>query len=240
MKRFYLLLFNLVFASQIFSQHALYLGVKGGIGGMFNQYNLGSSPSFVNYGFSLGSGARQVTTGLTIPAQAELVYGFKKLRLGYQFEFLRNTSKGYNIKYINYSVSTKDTSINQEGYSNYFTHALLIEYELYEKDFFKIVPEVSIGIYTGKNMQGNTETNFQQNFKNRVKAGLGINFEFAVKRVSFLINPHYTLIVQQSSQATDQKGYVHNICLNIGLRFNLLKPQVAIESAPAEPDQGAE
>ncbi|MFN8309547.1 MAG: hypothetical protein U0T73_06240 [Chitinophagales bacterium] len=219
------------------AQHAFFIGVKSGVAGDFVQYKNASYTLYGQSGLPISAQARLTSQGLTVPLQAELVYGYKKLRIGYQFEYMRTFNSVYSYKLNTATISNTDTSITDVSIrQNYFCHSLLFEYILYENKYFRFVPGVSFGLFHG-NSDATIEPFDQTILKNKFKVGVSLNAEVVLGRLSLLITPQYNMIRLQNFANANQSGFAHVIGLQVGLRFNCIKPDNPDAKPLPEPEE---
>lgn len=226
-----LLLFCLLVLSAFsFGQSQFYIGLKGGIGGCFYQYNAASTNSYVIGG--INSTTRLTSRGPSIPAVVELIYSIGKFRVGYQFEYERILTTAYTYKTYNSAYSISDTTINNPSITqHFFCHNLLLEYQLYTHKHLHIVPDLSFGYFHGVSAATEAPYDFSSLNQNRFKIGVAMNFEYQLGQVSIVATPQYGLVPIKSIYDPNQKGYMHFIGLHVGVRIGCIKLQ-----DPAAPD----
>ena len=180
MKKSTVLFCLLTIGLSAFSQGQFIIGVKGGIAGAFYQFNSASfnnpNPGNVN-----GSGYTKVTSkGPSIPAILELIYGTKKFRVGYQFEYERILTSAYSYKTYNQYGSFNDTTINDASITqHFFSHNILREYIVYDDGkHLRLVPDLSFGYFHGISSATLAPYDFSALNANRFKIGLALNLEY--------------------------------------------------------------
>ncbi|MFN8276529.1 MAG: hypothetical protein U0T84_03525 [Chitinophagales bacterium] len=222
-----LLVFTSLFlAFGLQAQHAFYIGAKSGVAGNFVQYKNLPYTYYVN-NLPYSSQAQLVSKGLTVPVQAELIYGYKKLRVGYQFEYLRTFNTAYTYRLSTFTIGLNDTTISTNTIrQNYFCHSLVLEYILVQTKHFNLVPGVSFGLFHG-NSDATIEPFDQTVLKNKFKVGIGVNAEVVLGQVSILVTPQYNLIRLQNYGAANQSGFTHIIGLEAGIRVNCVRSENA-------------
>jgi hypothetical protein len=224
-KRAFLVVFILLCVHAGFGQSQFYIGLKGGIDGCFYQYT--ASPTSVYFNpYAQSSSTKLTSRGPAIPAVLELIYSIGKFRVGYQFEYERILTTAYTYRTYNVSQSVVDTTINNPNITqHFFCHNLLIEYVVYNKKHLKLVPDLTFGYFHGLSEATEAPYDFSSLNQNRFKIGVAINLEYQLGQVSIVATPHYGLVPIKSLYDANQKGYMHFIGLDIGIRISTMKQQ---------------
>lgn len=217
-----------------FSQGQFIIGIKGGISGAFYQFNSGTfnNPGIINYN---GSGYTKVTSkGPSIPALLELIYGTKKFRVGYQFEYERILTSSYSYKTYNQYGSFNDTTINDASITqHFFCHNLLLEYIVYDNGKnLRLVPDITFGYFHGISSSTMAPYDFSSLNANRFKIGVALNLEYYFGPYNVVITPSYGLVPVKALADPNEKGYLHILGIHIGMRFNVTKGKQQAESNP--------
>ena len=218
-----------------FCQGQFIIGVKGGISGAFYTFN-SSAVSNPNPIFTNGSGyTRIVSTGPSIPALLELIYGTKKFRVGYQFEYERIMTSSYKVKNYNQSASYSDTTVYDATITqHFFCHNLLLEYIVFDNGKnLRIVPDITFGYFHG--VSGSTTMapyDFSSLNANRFKIGVALNAEYYFGPYNVVASPNFSLAPEKSLVDPTSKGYLFFVGLHIGMRFNVTKGKQQSEANP--------
>jgi hypothetical protein len=217
----FVLIFNIVH-----SQHHLYLGARAGAGYASDMYKLtglvfGSdySPSLdPMQTHSLKSNTNAVGTGL----KAELLYGYKIFRIGYQFDYLYFRG----ISYVD-RITPPESGTGRETFSgrsnsqeNFIGNSILFEVTAFQKKLFSVSPNVSAGHFVEVNSRGTANTGYFQ-------AGAGLMLGFDVKGMTLYINPDYTLrysreVYHDATTFKNPYRLIQSALLNFGIRGDLL------------------
>jgi hypothetical protein len=218
-------IFCLFFACHaVFSQGQFIVGVKGGINGCFYTFN--SSASNIPYANLNGTGyTKVVSKGPSIPALFELIYGTKKFRVGYQFEYERILTTSYSYKSYNSYGSFNDTAINDASITqHFFCHNLLIEYIVYDNSKnLRLVPDITFGYFHGVSNADLAPYDFSALNANRFKFGAALNLEYYRGPYTLVTTPSFTVAPVKSVIDPNEKGYMFFVGINIGLRFDVTK-----------------
>jgi hypothetical protein len=175
-----------------FSQGQFIIGVKGGINGCFYMFNTASLPGVSTYN---GTYTRINSHGPAIPALFELIYGTKKFRVGYQFEYERILTTGYSYHTYNASYSYTDTTVGDNSITqHFFCHNLLLEIIVYDNKRLKIVPDITFGYFHGVTSATIAPYDFSQLNQNRFKIGVALNLEYSLGPLSVVATPEYSII----------------------------------------------
>ena len=217
-----------------FGQGQFIIGVKGGISGAFYQFNSGSfnNPGIINYN---GSGYTKVTSkGPAIPALLELIYGTKKFRVGYQFEYERILTSAYSYKTYNQYGSFNDTTINDASITqHFFCHNILLEYIVYDDHkHLRLVPDITFGYFHGISSATLAPYDFSSLNANRFKIGVALNLEYYLGPYNIVVTPSYGLVPVKALIDPNEKGYMHIVGLHIGIRFNVTKDKQMNDANP--------
>ena len=218
-----------------FGQGQFIIGIKGGISGAFYTFNSGAfnNPNSVNVN---GSGySKIVSTGPSIPALLELMYGTKKFRVGYQFEYERILTSSYKIKNYNQSASYSDTTVYSGTITqHFFCHNIILEYIVFDNHKnLRLVPDITFGYFHG--ISGSTTMapyDFSSLNGNRFKFGVALNAEYYFGPYSVVASPTFTMAPVKSSIDPASKGYLFFVGLHVGMRFNVTKSKQEAEKNP--------
>ena len=227
---------SLIIASHgAFAQGQFIIGVKGGIDGCIYQFN--SSTSNLNNPYINLNGAgytRIVSTGPAIPALFELIYGTKKFRVGYQFEYDRILTTSYKVKVYNATGSYGDTSVYDPTITqHFFCHNLLIEYIVFDNGKnFRVVPDIVFGYFHGVSSATMAPYDFSSLNANRFKFGAALNLEYYFGPYMVVATPNFTLAPVKAIADPTEKGYMFFLGLHIGMRFNVTKSKQEAEKSP--------
>jgi len=234
MKRMTVLFCIVAYAAAGFSQGQFIIGVKGGMDGCFYQFNSSSAnlPPTVN--LNGANYTKIVSTGPSIPALAELIYGTKKFRVGYQFEYERILTSSYKLKVYNASGSYGDTSVYDPTITQHlFCHNLLIEYIVYDNHKnLRLVPDLTFGYFMGISGATLAPYDFSALNANRFKIGIALNLEYYFGPYSVVMTPNYSLIPIVAAMDPTEKGYMHFLGIHIGMRFNVTKSKQEADQNP--------
>ena len=226
MKRVFSIVALLLCVHAGFGQSQFIVGVKGGISGCFYQFNAAPTSTYFNQGGYLQSSSTKLTSrGPSIPVLFELIYGTKKFRVGYQFEYERILTTAYTYKTYNLSNSIVDTTINNPNITqHFFCHNLLIEYIVWDDHKrFRLVPDLSFGYFHGLTEATEAPYDFSALNQNRFKIGIALNMEYYFGQIAVVATPSYGLVPIKSIYDPTQKGYMHFVGIHIGMRFNTIK-----------------
>lgn len=193
------------------------IGVQTGAAGMFYQYN-GYNPRFTT-----------TAKSVAIPARADVLFGFRGFRFGYQFDYKHAFVKQFVTDYADNAQGTDNTA-EVDYRRNVFTHLFLMEYAMRvrtKKVPFAITPCFGIGGYKGFTFDRNTgvKTKYEDRWKSRWAIAAGLNFEITKRRFVFLIGPNYMLNLFESKLNNTDRGLMHSVSLNLAFRLNLLRPR---------------
>jgi hypothetical protein len=219
MKRSIAIVLFLLINAMAFSQVKLYLGARGGGGVMMSKSQLkelktqdGRDAVFKN------------RNAWSAQAKGEVLLGFKRLRIGYQF--LYNFSAPIN------QSSSEQPLMNREQFATYlnssqtqfFGHYALVEVAVINRPHFALTPGIAIGTYTGFNRDENTNeaVKLRNVTKNRFSIGTELNFEAKFGRCVIFGSPNYYLFSMQDKASKEWKQYKHFLGADIGFRVNLL------------------
>lgn len=194
--------------------------------GCFYQYNAAPTSTFFNpNGIAQSTSTRLTSSGPSVPVLFELVYGVKKFRIGYQFEYERILTTSYTYKTYNVSSSFVDTTINNPNISqHFFCHNLIMEYVVWDDHkHFRFVPGLAFGYFHGVSDATEAPYDFSTLNQNRFKIGFDLNLEYTLGQISIVATPHYGLVPIKAMADPNQKGYMHFVGLNVGIRFNCIK-----------------
>ena len=217
-----LALYCLVLASYSgFGQGQFIIGVKGGINGCFYTFNTDAIPAS---SISGGSYIRINSRGPAIPALFELIYGNKKFRVGYQFEYERILTTAYSYKTFNTAQSVIDTTVGDNTITqHYFCHNILLEYIIYDRKKIKVVPDITFGYFHGVSSADIAPYDFSALNQNRFKIGVAMNFEYWLGPLGVVATPQFSVEPIKAAEDPNSKGYMFFVGLNFGLRFNVTK-----------------
>lgn len=219
-----------------FGQGQFIIGVKGGVDGCIYQFN-SSSTNFNNPNLNLnGAGyTKIVSSGPAIPALVELIYGTKKFRVGYQFEYDRILTTSYKVKvYSPYSSSYGDTSVYDPTITqHFFCHNLLLEVIAWDNHKnFRLVPDIVFGYFHGISSATLAPYDFSSLNANRFKFGGELNMEYYFGPYSVVATPNFTLAPVKAIADPTEKGYMFFLGLHIGMRFNVTKSKQEAAQSP--------
>jgi hypothetical protein len=201
------------------------IGVKGGIDGCFYQFNSSAVNIPVN-GVNVGSDyTRVVSKGPSIPALFELIYGTKKFRVGYQFEYERILTTSYRVHVFNASGTYGDTSVYDPTITqHFFCHNLLLEYIVFDNHKnFRLVPGADLAPYDVSALNAN-----------RFKFGGELNLEYYLGPYSVVTTPNFTVAPIKAVADPNEKGYMFFVGINIGIRFNVTKSKQEASQSPSK------
>jgi hypothetical protein len=219
-----------------FSQGQFIIGVKGGMDGAFYTFN--SSPTNLPINSTYGMGyTRIVSSGPSIPALLELIYGTKKFRVGYQFEYERILTTSYKVKVYDASGSYGDTTVYDPTITqHFFCHNLLIEYIVYDNGKnLRLVPDIVFGYFHGVSGATMAPYDFTALNMNRFKFGAALNLEYYLGPYNFVATPNFTLAPVKSIIDPNEKGYMFFVGINVGMRFNVTKSKQEADNNPKKP-----
>jgi len=216
-----------------FSQGQFIIGVKGGIGGAFYQFNSSSFNNLVNPLNGAGY-SKVVSTGASIPAIFELIYGTKKFRVGYQFEYERILTTSYRVKVYNQTGSYSDSSVYDPTITqHFFCHNLLLEYIVFDNHKnLRLVPDITFGYFHGISSATLAPYDFSSLNGNRFKIGVALNLEYYLGPYNVVVTPAYSLVPVKALEDPNEKGYLHFLSLHIGIRFNVTKNKQQNDISP--------
>lgn len=213
------------FCHTLFGQGQFIIGVKGGIDGCFYQFNSGSfnNPNVIN---TNGSGYTKVTsTGPSIPALFELIYGNKKFRVGYQFEYERILTSSYTVHNFSQSGTYGDTSVYDGTITqHFFCHNLLLEYIVFDNHKnIRLVPDITFGYFHGVSDATLAPYDFSSLNANRFKFGGALNVEYYFGPYNIVATPNFSVAPVKAIADPNQKGFMFFVGLHVGMRFNVTK-----------------
>ncbi len=199
------------------NRYELLIGIQSGVGGMFYSYQ-GYNPKFT-----------VKSQSIAVPAKAEVLFGYKGFRFGYQFDYKHAFVKQFVTDYTDNSAGTDNTAV-VDYRRNVFSHIFLMEYAARVKTKkvpFAITPCLGVGGFKGYtfNRDNGVKTKYKDQWKNRITLAAGLNFEITKRRFSFLIGPNYTLNIFEAKANNTDRGFIHSIGLNLDFRLNLLRPR---------------
>ena len=226
--------FSLIIACHgAFGQGQFIIGVKGGIDGCIYQFN-SSAGNLSGINLNGASYTKIVSTGPSIPALVELIYGTKKFRVGYQFEFERILTTSYRVKVYNATGSYGDTSVYDPTITQYFfCHNLLLEYIVFDNHKnLRVVPDIVFGYFHGVGGQDMAPYDFSALNANRFKFGAALNVEYYFGPYSVVAEPNFTVAPIKAIADPTEKGYMFFIGLHVGMRFNVTKSKQDAEANP--------
>lgn len=205
-----------------FGQRAEFLiGAKGGVNGCFYVFNTNQIPV---YSTNIGTYTKIVSSGPAIPALFELIFGTKKFRVGYQFEYERILTTSYRYKTFNASQAYVDTTVGDNSITqHYFCHNLLMEIIAYNNKRIKIVPDITFGYFHGLAGPTLAPYDISQLNQNRFKIGVALNFEYWLGPVGIVATPDFSVEPIKAAIDPNAKGNMFLVGLNIGLRFSVTK-----------------
>jgi len=230
-----LVLFCLLFASGLsFGQGQFIIGVKGGMDGCIYQFNSSSTSLPPNLNTNGTGYTRIVSTGPAIPALLELIYGTKKFRIGYQFEYDRILTTSYKVKVYNPSGAYGDTSVYDPTITqHFFCHNILIELIAFDNHKnLRLVPDIVFGYFHGLSSATLAPYDFSSLNANRFKFGGALNVEYYFGPYSVVATPNFTLAPVKAIADPTEKGYMFFIGLHIGMRFNVTKSKQEADQNP--------
>jgi hypothetical protein len=234
MKKSWILFCLFLGSHTAFAQGQFIIGIKGGISGVFYQFNSSSFGSPAP-GYTNGPGyTKIVSTGPSIPALFELIYGTKKFRVGYQFEYERILTTSYKIKNYNLGGSYSDTTVYDPTITqHFFCHNILLEYIVYNNGKnLRIVPDITFGYFHGVSSATLAPYDFSALNANRFKIGVALNLEYYFGPYNVVITPNYSLVPVKALIDPNEKGFMHFLGLHIGMRFNVTKSKQEAEKSP--------
>jgi hypothetical protein len=227
MKRLLFLFILVVIFNLTYSQHHVYLGARVGAGYGNEMYKLTGLVFGSDYSPSLQ--IMQTHTMITnvnavcADTKAEVLYGYKKFRVGYQFDYLLFKGVNYYSK-----LTPPETSGSQEIFrgsntklvEHFIGNSVLFEIIAFQKEFFSISPNLSIGYFIATG-------NAMIKSKNYIQTGAGLMFGFDVKQITLYINPDYTIRYcgeQYSSGTTFKNPFrlFQSVLINFGIRGDML------------------
>ena len=234
MKKIFAILCLFLAGHTAFSQGQFIIGVKGGIDGAFYTFNSSGTnlPPTVNLN---GAGYTHiVSTGPSIPALLELIYGTKKFRVGYQFEYERILTTSYKVKVYDASGAYGDTTVYDPTITqHFFCHNVLIEYIVYDNGKnLRLVPDITFGYFHGVTTSTMAPYDFSSLNANRFKFGGELNMEYYFGPYSVVATPNFTLAPVKAIADPTEKGYMFFLGLHIGMRFNVTKSKQEAAQSP--------
>lgn len=231
MKKALLLTFSLLLMLAAFSynRYEFLLGIGSGGGAAFYNYRL-YQQSYAYNGGTITTNATEKSIGANIPAHAEVLFGVKGFRMGYQFDFKHGIYSKFQRDLDDNSIAPDfDTTFNTRR--NLFGHYFLMEYAIpigaKGGCLIAATPFFGVGGYRGfvKDLTTGNETKYKDILKNRVTIKAGLNFEFTVRRFCFVVGPAYNYYNVKPKATTNNKGAFHAVSLDFSFRLNLVKPR---------------
>ncbi len=220
MKRSISIIIFLLVSAMTFSQVKLYLGARGGGGVMMSDNQL--------KGLKTAEGRDAVfkdRSAWSAQAKGELLFGYKRLRVGYQF--LYNFSAPIN------QSPAQQPLMNREQFATYlsssqtqfFGHYALVELAVINRPHFSLTPGIAAGTFTGFNRDSETDkaVKLRNVTKNRFSIGAELNAEVKFGRCVIFLSPNYYLFSMQDKISKDWRQYKHFLGADLGFRVNLLK-----------------
>lgn len=208
-----------------FSQGGQFIiGVKGGIDGAFYTFNSSAANLLINPSYGTGYN-RIVSSGPSIPALLELIYGTRKFRVGYQFEYERILTTSYRVKIYDASGSYGDTTVYDPTITqHFFCHNLLLEYIAYDNGKnLRLVPDFTFGYFHGITGATMAPYDFSSLNANRFKLGVALNLEYYFGPYNVVATPNFSVIPVKAIMDPNEKGYMFFVGINVGMRFNVTK-----------------
>ena len=224
MRKIAVILCLALFSHAGFGQGQFIIGLKGGMDGCIYQFN-SSAGNLTGVNLNGASYTKIVSTGPAIPALLELIYGTKKFRVGYQFEYDRILTTSYRVKVYNATGSYGDTSVYDPTITqHFFCHNLLLEIIVMDNHKnFRLVPDLTFGYFHGISSATLAPYDFTALNQNRFKIGVALNLEYYFGPYNVVFTPNYSLVPIVAAADPTEKGYMHFIGLHIGMRFNVTK-----------------
>ena len=234
MKKIFAILCLFITGHSGFSQGQFIIGVKGGIDGAFYTFNSSGAnlPPTVNLN---GAGYTHiVSSGPSIPALLELIYGTKKFRVGYQFEYERILTTSYKVKVYDASGAYGDTTVYDPTITqHFFCHNVLIEYIVYDNGKnLRLVPDITFGYFHGVSSSTMAPYDFSSLNANRFKIGGALNLEYYLGPYNVVATPNFSIVPVKSIIDPTEKGYMFFVGINVGIRFNVTKSKQEADKNP--------
>lgn len=249
MKKLMLVIAGLCLLQITFAQHQFYLGVRQG-GGYIADMNktgnlqMGGGWNGSTYEPTSTHTLNQTIHGAGASTRFELLYGFKKLRIGYQFDYMffqmRKSVSRINPpeQGSNQSVFTsKIDASNPISKDHFIGNSVLVEYLAFEKDKFSISPNIFVGYFNRLNSPTIAGT------KTFIQCGAGLMLGYKVGPATVYINPDYTFRFGKDNSyipafnlddGLDHKYRItHSAMVHVGARIDLL-PYIAPNVASAK------
>jgi hypothetical protein len=216
-----------------FGQGQFIIGLKGGMDGAFYQFNSSATNIPINSLYGTGY-TRVVSSGPSIPALLELIYGTKKFRVGFQFEYERILTTSYKVKVYNASGSYGDTSVYDPTITqHFFSTNILIEYIVKDNGKnFRIVPDIAFGYFFGVSSATMAPYDFSALNQNRFKLGTALNLEYYNGPYTVVFAPNFSWIPVVAAEDPNEKGNMFFVGINIGMRFNVTKSKKDADNNP--------
>ena len=216
-----------------FSQGQFVIGIKGGIDGAFYTFNSSANNLPINSNYGTGY-TKIVSSGTSIPAILELIYGTKKFRVGYQFEYERILTTSYKVKVYDASGSFGDTTVYDPTITqHFFCHNLLLEYIVYDNGKnIRLVPDITFGYFHGISNSTMAPYDFSSLNANRFKIGAALNLEYYFGPYNVVATPNFSMVPVKSIIDPNEKGYMFFVGINVGMRFNVTKSKQDADKNP--------
>ena len=199
----------------------LYVGIRGGAGLMLSRdqlKNLGTNNGFVD--------ASKGNSGWSVLVKGEALFGFRRLRIGYQFIYNFSQSGKSSLSYEPIIDNGRNTTYFNNSKTNIFAHYILVEIAVVNRPHFALVPGIALGTFGGYKVDNTTGKRvwFSENTHNRISAGAELNFEIKFGRCVFFLSPNYYLFHLQDKGNSNWREFNHFLGADVGFRFNLIKP----------------
>lgn len=219
----------LTFSLFAYNRYEFLLGIGSGGGAAFYNYRL-YQQTYAYNSTTFTTNATEKSIGANIPAHAEVLFGVKGFRMGYQFDFKHGIYSQFK-RDLDDNTLAPDFEGTFQTQRNLFGHYFLMEYAIpiaaKGKCLIAATPFFGVGGYRGfvKDMTTGNETKYKDILKNRVTIKTGLNFEFTVRRFCFVLGPAYNYYNIKPKATTNNKGAFHAVSLDFSFRLNLIKPR---------------
>jgi len=224
MKRLITAIAAIIFTSTSYGQVQLYLGLRGGAGAMFSHEQLTGLTSAQGF-----QNAFEFNKTYSAHAKAELLLGFRRLRIGYRFMYnFSGPDVNTAVSYFSDDHARAATYYNNSQ-SHFFAHYLVLELAIINLPHFALVPGIAGGTYTGFKVDNTYGDNvpLSSSTHHRFTVGAELNAEIKFGRTSLILGPSYYLFCLQDKANSDWREYQHSLGGDIGLRFSLIKPKAS-------------
>ena len=219
MKRYLFLVIAILFSIAAHSQFKLYLGLRGGANSMFT-FGEFASQAFGGYE-ALNSSA----TGWSADAKGEVLFGFKRLRFGYQFLYNFSETLSFAGPGPIFMDNSRNTIYMNYSQTQLFAHYFLLEFAAVDAKRFSLVPGLAFGGYTGFKIDSYTgaKVPLSEDTQDHFSLGVELNAEVKFGQCTFLVTPNYYFFGMADKTNSFWREQVHFFGVDVGLRVNLLR-----------------